>query len=323
MTRHIDNNIYIYEYRGVAWSSFPYVWRVIYYPMCVTCHMSDASFYIFGNEKSPTWHVTQINKFCMCYLSPISSCRLKMSKSLKNYTSIQTFLDTSSPRLFRLFCLLHRYSAGVHESCHIYEWVMSHTRHTHTCTHPLRDSSIYSASSIAILLVWMSHVTHTAHTHIHTRTRPLRDFSIYSASSIAILLVLHESCDVTYMNGSCRTHDTHTHTHTHASSPRLFNILCLLHRYSAGVDESCHTHDTRTHTCLHTSPPRLFRLSCLLRRYSAGVDESCSTYVWVISHTRNTHTHIHTYTHFLLSTLPPLLPPPSLFCWYAWVMSHI
>ena len=38
---------------------------------------------------------------------------LKMSKSLKNYTSIQTYLAGSSPRLFRIFCLLHKYSADV------------------------------------------------------------------------------------------------------------------------------------------------------------------------------------------------------------------
>lgn len=38
---------------------------------------------------------------------------LKMSKSLKNYTSIQTYLQGSSARLFRIFCLLHKYSADV------------------------------------------------------------------------------------------------------------------------------------------------------------------------------------------------------------------
>jgi len=37
----------------------------------------------------------------------------KMSKSLKNFTSIQEFLSTASARQFRIFCLLHRYSADV------------------------------------------------------------------------------------------------------------------------------------------------------------------------------------------------------------------
>uniref|UniRef100_A0A7S0I3B7 cysteine--tRNA ligase n=1 Tax=Hanusia phi TaxID=3032 RepID=A0A7S0I3B7_9CRYP len=38
---------------------------------------------------------------------------LKMSKSLKNYTSIQDFLTAHSSRTFRIFCLLHKYSADV------------------------------------------------------------------------------------------------------------------------------------------------------------------------------------------------------------------
>jgi len=38
---------------------------------------------------------------------------LKMSKSLKNYTTIQAHLAGSSARAFRVFCLLHRYHADV------------------------------------------------------------------------------------------------------------------------------------------------------------------------------------------------------------------
>ena len=284
MTRHIDNNICIY--RGVAWSSFPYVSRVIYYPICVTCHVSDASFYMFGNEKSPTCHVTQINTLCTCDVSHFSSCRLKMSKSLKNFTSIQTFLDTSSPRLFRLFCLLHRYSAGVHESCHMYEWVMSHTRHTHS--HPLRDSSIYSASSIAILLVWISHVTHTTHTHTHAHTHP-------SATLPSLLPPPSLICWRGWvMLHIWMSHIAHTiQTHTHTSPSRLFRLFCHLPHYSAGMHESCHIyklvmpHTRHTHTHIHTythhilSPPWLFRLFCLLHRYSAGLCECACVCVCV------------------------------------------
>ncbi|XXQ30129.1 cysteine--tRNA ligase [Plasmodiophora brassicae] len=39
---------------------------------------------------------------------------LKMSKSLKNFITIDEFLKSSSADAFRMFCLLHRYGSGIH-----------------------------------------------------------------------------------------------------------------------------------------------------------------------------------------------------------------
>ena len=190
------------------------------------------------------------------------------------------------------------------ESCHTYEWVMSH--------------------------IWTSHVTHMSESnHIHTR--------VLSHLWMSPVTHMNESCytyewdmshiwmsQVTHIHQSCHTYEW-VMSHIWMSHATHMNETChtyewdMSHTYMSLVTlvgESCHTyewdmshivtshlsstnHIARTDESLHKymmwqKSSEVFRTWSYRLSHVTHIHESCHTHTWVMSHTYMSDvTHMH------------------------------
>jgi len=160
----------------------------------------------------------------------------------------------------------------VNESCHTYEWVISHIWTIHV-TH-MNES--YHTHKLVMSHLWTSHVTHTnesCHTYEWVS-------SSFLALSLSLTLCVHV----------CLFFPPHASFHT-SPLPASFScsrqVLCPWSKsHVTHKNESCHTYD--------------WVVSHIWMSHSTHMNESCHTYEWVMSHIWMSHvTHMnescHTY----------------------------
>jgi len=189
----------------------------------------------------------------------------------------------------------------MNESCHTYEWVMSHVWMGHV-THMTESCHTYEW---VMSHIWMSHVTRM--------NESCRAYE-WVMSHIWMSHVTHmtESCQ-TYewvMSHKRRSHVTHMKTHT--NSMRYAKVMRVSH--VTHTNESCHTHDRVmsniwtshvTHECVMSHKwKHPLRVPC-------AVSKSCG---WVMSHIRIGHvTRMQTHSFETLCAVTKLCE---------WVMTH-
>jgi len=166
----------------------------------------------------------------------------------------------------------------MNESCHTYEWVVSHIWTSHA-THMDVSCHIYEW---VMSHIWMSHVTHTNE----------RVMSPWWTSH------------VTHMNESCRTYERAMPHKRRANLGGFPHVTWLFHTRDFVSDvtdlyvwhdslvcvtnEACHTRERpqrpqithsysyMSHIWISHDPFILIRVTCM--------NESCHTYEWVLSH---------------------------------------
>jgi len=142
--------------------------------------------------------------------------------------------------------------ACTHESCHTYEWVMSHTwisqvTHMNESCHPHEWVMSHT---------WMSHVTH-------------RNASCLTLKRTPAALHVRMS-NVTHIDESCHTHAS-SHTYEWVTSHTCMILVTLM-------NESYHI-CKRVISHLRADPSHLGMGTSSLPR----INESCHTYAWVLS----------------------------------------
>jgi len=215
------------------------------------------------------------------------------------------------------------------ESCHIYDWVMSHAHmshvtHTHhAVAHMQRVTGpVYSARAEWVMSriwlmnvkhIWLSHVTHIWLRHVtHTwlsHVTPGRSTNAKWCKSYEICW--SRMSHVTYQTETCHTYEgvmAHTHTRTEHKC-KVIQVPCNLLEpesfvgalgslcHATHMNDSCHTHESvlsnvRTSHVTHMNESCHTHESVLSNVRTSHVthmNESCHTYIWVMSHMWMSH----------------------------------
>jgi len=156
----------------------------------------------------------------------------------------------------------------MNESCHTYEWVMSH--------------------------IWMSHVTHmneSCHEWIRHVGTHLNICAVLSELKCEWVMSYIWMSHVTNMNESCHVWTKHTPLHLHYPlRPTHCNNTLQQHTATTHCNNTLQQHTATTH-CNNTLQQHTSALSTWTAyiSHATHMNESCHTYEWVMSHIWMSH----------------------------------
>jgi len=188
----------------------------------------------------------------------------------------------------------------MNQSCHTYEWVMSHIWMSHV-TH--MNESCHTYESV-MSHIWMSHVlcrmyryTRVTSRHVTSRhgTHIYESFHTYewgtSHAWTSHVTRMNESCHTFkwVMTHLCISHITHMNEPYHTYEwvmLHVINMSCRTYKWVKTYEWGymCICIHTDTCICIRTSAIKGM-LAHVICTYEGGMDESCHTYEWVMSHT--------------------------------------
>jgi len=192
-----------------------------------------------------------------------------------------------------------------HESCHIYEWDMSHIWMSHVTHmneddddcfnyHPWKNNVVIvfgTLSSLRLSHVWMSYVTHMNEkviTHIEAscRTYEWRSVShIYKSHVVRRLPVIiwMKRC-ITHMNESCHTYEWRGVSHCKSHTMSRLPVALILE-----INHIRHTHAERDNVVYWKTNRKIINDLQYTCTHITHINQSFHAYEWVVWRIRMSH----------------------------------